>query len=110
MQGPRRGTTGQMAPLRAARELWAHLEEDDIAELAAELGFRSFLEPFTRPTKSPFAGVDDRMPRQAPSWPATGPWVYLDVLQLPAMPEFPEAHRDLLDAPVAILSTQGRDG
>jgi PPOX class probable F420-dependent enzyme len=26
------------------------------------------------------------------------------------MPEFPEAHRDLLDAPVAILSTQGRDG
>jgi PPOX class probable F420-dependent enzyme len=26
------------------------------------------------------------------------------------MPEFPEAHRDLLDAPIAILSTNGRDG
>src|SRR4051812_7577633 len=26
------------------------------------------------------------------------------------MPDFPEAHRDLLDAPVAILSTNGRDG
>jgi PPOX class probable F420-dependent enzyme len=26
------------------------------------------------------------------------------------MPDFPEVHRDLLDAPVAILSTQGRDG
>jgi PPOX class probable F420-dependent enzyme len=26
------------------------------------------------------------------------------------MPDFPEAHRDLLDAPVAILSTQGADG
>ena len=26
------------------------------------------------------------------------------------MPEFPDAHRDLLDAPVAILSTNGRDG
>ena len=26
------------------------------------------------------------------------------------MPEFPDAHRDLLDAPVAILSTNARDG
>jgi PPOX class probable F420-dependent enzyme len=26
------------------------------------------------------------------------------------MPDFPEVHRDLLDAPVGILSTQGRDG
>jgi PPOX class probable F420-dependent enzyme len=26
------------------------------------------------------------------------------------MPEFPEAHRDLLDAPVAILATFGQDG
>jgi PPOX class probable F420-dependent enzyme len=26
------------------------------------------------------------------------------------MPDFPEAHRDLLDAPVGILSTNGRDG
>jgi membrane protein len=35
-----------MAPLHAARRLWPHLEEDDIAGLAAELGFRSFLELF----------------------------------------------------------------
>ena len=26
------------------------------------------------------------------------------------MPEFPEIHRDLLEAPVAVLSTVGRDG
>jgi membrane protein len=30
----------------AIRELWRHMEEDDIAGLAAELGFRSFLELF----------------------------------------------------------------
>src|SRR5919202_3372462 len=35
-----------MAPLQVARRLWPHLEEDDIAGLAAELGFRSFLELF----------------------------------------------------------------
>ena len=35
-----------MGPLAFARRLWPHLEEDDIAGLAAELGFRSFLELF----------------------------------------------------------------
>ena len=35
-----------MAALELARRLWPHLEEDDIAGLAAELGFRFFLELF----------------------------------------------------------------
>src|SRR5438105_669493 len=35
-----------MAPPDFARRLWTHLEEDDIAGLSAELGFRSFLELF----------------------------------------------------------------
>jgi membrane protein len=37
---------GRVAVLELARRLWPHLEEDDIAGLAAELGFRSFLELF----------------------------------------------------------------